>query len=91
MLGRTTNVADELATLAKRLDDVYRSTAETLADNSAVQIETVDGKAELKLSPLEKLEEPASLRTLRTKNGAADSAGRFTRSLTGNPPAHRVC
>src|SRR5262249_27641684 len=69
MLGRTTTVADELATLAKRLDDVYRSTAETLADNSAVQIETIGGKAELNLSPLDKLEEPASLRTLRTKMG----------------------
>ena len=69
MLGRTTNVADELATLAKRLDEVYRSTAETLQDNAAVQIETIDGKAELKLSPLEKLEEPTSLRTLRTKMG----------------------
>jgi hypothetical protein len=69
LLGRTTNVADELATLAKRLDEAYRSTAETLADNAAVQIETIDGKAELKLSPLEKLEEPASLRTLRTKIG----------------------
>jgi hypothetical protein len=33
MLGRTTKAADELATLAERLDAVYRSTSAELPDN----------------------------------------------------------
>jgi len=67
MLGRTTNGAEEVATLAERLDAMYRSTAETLPENTAVHIETLNGKDEIKLSPLEKLDEPPSLRTLRMK------------------------
>jgi TnpA family transposase len=65
MLGRTTKAADELATLAERLDAVYHSTSAELPDNAAVRIETVNGKAELILSPLDKLDDPPSLRLLR--------------------------
>jgi TnpA family transposase len=67
MLGRTTQVADELALLANRLDQVYRETVEHLEDNDAVRIELIDGKATLILAPLDKLEEPLSLRSLRTR------------------------
>ena len=65
MLGRTTNAADELTALAERLDAVYRSTSAELPENAAVRIEMVNEKAELILSPLDKLDEPPSLRLLR--------------------------
>ncbi len=65
MLDRTTNAAEELTALAERLDAVYRSTSAELPENAAVRIEMVNEKAELILSPLDKLDEPPSLRLLR--------------------------
>src|SRR6266508_70964 len=65
MLARTTNAAEELTALAERLDTVYRSTSAELPENAAVRIEMVNEKAELILSPLDKLDEPPSLRLLR--------------------------
>ena len=51
--------------LAKQLDESYRRTANNFATNDAVEIEHVDGRDTLKVSPLEKLEEPASLLQLK--------------------------
>lgn len=53
--------------LAQELDRTYRAVAARLPENKAVRFETVAGKLELVLSPLEKLEEPPSLIALRNE------------------------
>ncbi len=60
-LGLSTDAPAEVARLAVRLEAAYRDTAANLPENAAVQ---VDG-AELVLSALDKLEEPASLVALK--------------------------
>ena len=57
-----------LATMAAELDITYRAVAARLPDNPAVRFETAGDKQELVLSPLDKLDEPASLIALRTAN-----------------------
>jgi hypothetical protein len=47
------------------LDRTYRAVAARLPENPAVRFETVNGKEELILSTLDKLDEPASLKALR--------------------------
>ncbi len=64
-LGRQATAATELESLRRQFDDAYRRTAGNLPANEAVRIETVAGRDVLTLTPLDKLEEPASLRTLR--------------------------
>ena len=54
-----------LAQLATQLDTAYQTTAAALPTNAAVTITTVGGKPDLVLSPLERLDEPASLIHLR--------------------------
>lgn len=54
-----------MAALTIELDDTYRAVVARLASNPAVRFETVGDKTELILSPLDKLEEPASLVELR--------------------------
>ena len=54
-----------LAALSQELDQTYRAVATRLPDNPAVKIEMIDGKDELILSPLDKLDEPVSLIALR--------------------------
>lgn len=67
MLGRAPQAAPDLAMLAERLDAMYREVATTLDENTALAITQVEGKAELTLSPLEKLEELPSLQALRRR------------------------
>ncbi|MDI1245186.1 MAG: Tn3 family transposase [Rhodoferax sp.] len=64
-LGLSPDPAPTLAALSKELDETYRAVAARLPDNPAVRFETVGDKKELVLSPLDKLEEPASLVALR--------------------------
>lgn len=64
-LGRSTDAAMELRTLASQLDVAYRRTAENLADNAALRVDHVDGHDQLILTPLERLEDPPSLQALR--------------------------
>jgi TnpA family transposase len=64
-LGRSPTPDVDLTTLARLLDEAYRRTAADLAGNTAVRIETVRGKPTLVLTPLDKLDEPSSLVTLR--------------------------
>jgi TnpA family transposase len=64
-LGLPPDPAPALAALATELDETYRAVAARLSQNPAVRFETVDGKKELILSPLDKLDEPASLVALR--------------------------
>ena len=56
-----------LQMLAQELDSTYRAVAARLPENKAVRFETVAGKLELVLSPLEKLEERPSLIALRNE------------------------
>jgi hypothetical protein len=64
-LGRSTDVAAELAALRQQLDVSYRRTAENLATNLFVRVEREGGKDTLTISPLVKLDTPPSLALLR--------------------------
>ena len=55
-----------LAALSDELDQTYRAVAARLPNNPAVRFERIDGKDELIVSPLDKVEEPA------VAGGAAD-------------------
>jgi hypothetical protein len=56
-----------LTAMATELDLTYRAVAARLPDNQAVRFDTIGDKQELVLSPLDKLDEPASLIALRDK------------------------
>jgi TnpA family transposase len=56
-----------LEMLTQELDATYRTVAARFPENKAVRLETVAGKPELVLSPLDKLEEPPSLVALRNE------------------------
>jgi hypothetical protein len=65
-LGVSAAGAEEVARMAGRLDAAYRATAARFPENASVHIETAaDGMAALSLSAIEKLDEPASLMSLR--------------------------
>lgn len=66
-LGLTTEPDTTLKMLARELDQTYRAVAARLPENKAVRFETVAGKPELVLNPLDKLEEPPSLVALRNE------------------------
>ena len=65
-LNLSVTPAPTLTLLTKELDATYRAVAARLPDNKAVRFETVAGKQELVLSPLDGLDEPASLVALRS-------------------------
>ena len=52
---------EELDALTTALDEAYRRASENLSRNAAVEVEHVDGRDTLKITGLDKLEEPASL------------------------------
>ncbi len=64
-LGRETDATAELAALGAQLDATYRRTAENLATNPAVRVAREKGRDTLVITPLDKLDEPASLKALR--------------------------
>jgi TnpA family transposase len=64
-LGLSPQPQPVLEALTNELDRTYREVAQRLPNNPAVRFETVKGKEELILTPLEKLEEPTSLVQLR--------------------------
>jgi len=64
-LGLSASPEPVLAALALELDSTYRAVATRLPDNPAVRFESVGDKHELVLSPLDKMDEPASLVALR--------------------------
>ena len=66
-LGLTADPTPTLNALSAELDRTYRAVAARLPDNPAVRFEAVGDKNELILSPLDKLDEPASLIELRKK------------------------
>jgi TnpA family transposase len=59
-----------LDALTHELDQAYREVAERLPNNPAARFETVNGKEELILTPLDELEEPPSLIRLRKETAA---------------------
>lgn len=64
-LGHTLSAEETIAGLCCQLDDTYRQVAANLPANPAVRIETIEGKDELVVSGLDKLDEPPSLIRLR--------------------------
>ncbi|PYD85186.1 Tn3 family transposase [Pseudomonas syringae pv. pisi] len=66
-LGLSAVPGPSLTALADELDRTYRAVAARLPDNPAVRFEKVGDKQELVLSPLDKMDEPASLIALRAK------------------------
>jgi TnpA family transposase len=64
-LNRTLNADAELARLAQLLDAAFQKVANGIADSPDLRIETTDGKPEIVISPLDRLEEPDTLRRLR--------------------------
>ncbi len=64
-LGYSPHPEPILAALTDELDQTYRAVAARLPSNPAVRFERIDGKDELILSTLDKVEEPASLLALR--------------------------
>lgn len=66
-LGLSPKPGPMLRALADELDRTYHAVAARLPDNAAVRFEGAGDKQELVLSPLDKLEEPASLVALRER------------------------
>src|SRR5713101_5879858 len=64
-LSRSEAPEPELHALAHQLDTAYQRTAANFSTNAAVRIDQVNNRDTLTLTGLDKLEEPASLRTLR--------------------------
>ena len=57
-LGLPTQAQPLLDSMAEELDQTYKAVAARLPENEAVRFETVEGRKELILSPLDELEEP---------------------------------
>jgi len=69
-LGLTMDSGPVLASLTEELHHTYQTVRSHLPGNPAVRFERVEGRNELILTPLDKLEEPASLLALREAVGA---------------------
>jgi TnpA family transposase len=65
-LGKSGKPSEEIERLTSRLDEAYRSVAGNLPQNAHVRIETRATGEDLVLAGLDRLEEPASLLTLRS-------------------------
>jgi TnpA family transposase len=66
-LGLSASPEPTLTAMFTELDLTYRAVAARLPDNQAVRFDMIGDKQELVLSPLDKLDEPASLIALRDK------------------------
>jgi TnpA family transposase len=64
-LNRRTDGAMEVSELAVQLDQAYKRAAETVAASTQVRVEKKNGRDRLCVTPLDKLDEPASLLELR--------------------------
>ena len=75
-LNRSLDVEAEIAGLAKLLDGAYRTAAERAASNPDLRFETEKGKTRIVVTPLDRLEDTESLRTLRPEvQGRMPKAG----------------
>ncbi|MCI0390762.1 MAG: Tn3 family transposase, partial [Acidobacteria bacterium] len=66
-LGHTLSGEETIAALSRELDATYAAVVARLPANPAVRIETVDGKDDLILTGLDKLDDPPSLVKLRAE------------------------
>jgi TnpA family transposase len=64
-LNLVPSATQELVQLGERLDSAYQQTALNFPNNATVRIGEENGRPELIISPLEKLDEPPSLKWLR--------------------------
>jgi TnpA family transposase len=64
-LGRSLDPAPEIEGLANLLDQTYRKVAARAGDNPDLRFETEGEKTQIVVSPLDRLEEPQSLKLLR--------------------------
>lgn len=64
-LGRSLEADTEIDGLSRLLDEAYRHVVARGGDNPDLRFETVAGKTEIVVAPLDKLDEPESLRALR--------------------------
>ena len=69
-LGLAASADEALSALRLELDVTYRAVATNFPNNRAIRIEQVDGKDELILTALDKLDEPSSLVELRERVAA---------------------
>ena len=64
-LGHSFSAEETLVGLGRQLNHVYRQVAANLASNQLARVESVEGKDELVITALDKLDEPQSLVRLR--------------------------
>jgi TnpA family transposase len=64
-LGHSVSAEETISALNRTLDQTYRTVAENLPSNPGARVEQVDGKDDLIVTPLDKLDEPDSLVKLR--------------------------
>ncbi|MBV9085681.1 MAG: Tn3 family transposase [Acidobacteriaceae bacterium] len=64
-LGHSLSAEDTLSVLTKELDRTYRTVAANLSSNAGARVEQIDGKDELVVTGLDKIEDPPSLVKLR--------------------------
>ncbi|MEZ6104224.1 MAG: Tn3 family transposase [Pirellulaceae bacterium] len=64
-LDRCDTADEELERLGMALDEAYHRVAGNIPNNAAVEVEQTDGRDTLKITALDRLEEPASLLQLR--------------------------
>jgi TnpA family transposase len=69
-LGHSPFAEETIGSLSRQIDQTYRTVAKNLASNSLVRVELVDGKDELIVSAIDKLDEPESLIKLRDQVNA---------------------
>ena len=66
-LGRSENATETLAALHTELHNAYHQTRANFATNTSIRIEQKEGQDHLVLTPLDRLDEPKSLLTLRQR------------------------
>jgi hypothetical protein len=64
-LGHSLSAQESIDALSSQLDQTYRAVAANLLANPAARVETLDGKEELVLTGLDKLDDSPSLVRLR--------------------------
>jgi TnpA family transposase len=64
-LGHSFSADETISALSRALDQTYRTVAENLPSNPGVRVEQVDGKDDLVVTPIDRLDEPDSLVKLR--------------------------
>ncbi len=69
-LGHSLSAGETVAALGRELDQTYRTVAANLPSNPGARVEQVDGKDDLIVTPLDKLDEPDSLMKLRAEVNA---------------------